>query len=245
MDSGFYAACTALMARTNALDAIANDLANTNTTGFRGQEDTFGSVMAAAGAQPNNLLNQAANNYGILGQTTLNLTQGPLTRTGNPLDVAIDGSGFFTVQTASGPMYTRDGAFKVSAKGQLVTASGDAVLGTQGVIQLPQGPVSISPDGTISSNGAVVSKLAVVEFPAGTAIASAGNTYYNAPAGTAKPAVSSQLQQGSIEDSNVNPITSVVALINAQRSAEQMRHALTMFDSQMNKTAVQDLPKVS
>jgi flagellar basal body rod protein FlgF len=78
MDSGFYAACTALMARTNALDAIANDLANTNTTGFRGQEDTFGSVMAAAGAQPNNLLNQAANNYGILGQTTLNLTQGPL-----------------------------------------------------------------------------------------------------------------------------------------------------------------------
>jgi flagellar basal-body rod protein FlgF/flagellar basal-body rod protein FlgG len=245
MDSGFYAACTALMARTSALDAIANDLANTNTTGFRGQEDTFGSVMAAAGAQPNNLLNQATNNYGILGQTTLNLTQGPLTRTGNPLDVAIEGSGFFTVQTANGPMYTRDGAFKVSASGQLVTASGDAVLGTQGVIQLPQGPVSISPDGTISSNGALVSKLAVVEFPPGTAIESAGNTYYSAPAGTARPAVDSQLQQGSIEDSNVNPITSVVALINAQRSAEQMRHALTMFDSQMNKTAVQDLPKVS
>jgi flagellar basal-body rod protein FlgF len=88
MDSGFYAACTALMARTNSLDAIANDLANANTTGFRGQQDTFGSVMAATGAEPDNLLNQATNNYGILGETTLDLAQGPLTKTGNPLDVA-------------------------------------------------------------------------------------------------------------------------------------------------------------
>jgi flagellar basal-body rod protein FlgF len=244
MDSGFYAACTALMARTNSLDAIANDLANANTTGFRGQQDTFGSVMAATGAEPDNLLNQATNNYGILGETTLDLAQGPLTKTGNPLDVAIEGSGFFTVQTANGPMYTRDGAFKVSAAGQLVTTSGDAVLGTQGVVQLPAGPVSISADGTLSSNGAVLGKLAVVEFPAGTAIQSAGKTYYSAPAGTARAATNSQLEQGSIEDSNVNPITSVVALINAQRAAEQVRHALTMFDSEMNKTAVLDLPKV-
>ena len=245
MDSGFYAACTALMARTNSLDAIANDLANTNTTGFRGQQDTFGSVMAAAGAEPDSLLNQATNNYGILGETTLDLTQGSLTKTGNPLDVAIQGTGFFTVQTANGPMYTRDGAFKESAAGQLVTASGDAVMGTQGVLQLPAGSVSISPDGTISANGAVVGKLAVVEFPAGTAIQSAGRTYYTAPAGTAKAATKSQLEQGALENSNVNPVTSVVALINAQRAADQVRRALTMFDSDMDKTAVQDLPKVS
>jgi flagellar basal-body rod protein FlgF len=245
MDSGFYAACTALMARSNSLDAIANDLANANTTGFRGQQDTFGSVMAASGAEPGNLLNQATNNYGILGATTLDLAQGPLTKTGNPLDVAIEGPGFFTVQTANGPMYTRDGAFKVSAARQLVTAGGDAVMGTQGVVHLPPGPVSVSADGTLSSNGAVLGKLAVVEFPAGTSIQSAGKTYYTAPAGTAKAAASSNLEQGALENSNVNPITSVVALINAQRAADQVRHALTMFDSEMNKTAVQDLPKVS
>ena len=102
-------------------------------------------------------------------------------KTGNDLDLAVEGSGYFVVQTANGEKYTRNGSFKVSSKGQLVTSAGDAVMGDKGVINLVPGPVSISPDGTISSNGAVSGKLRVVEFPPGEELISAGETYYSAP----------------------------------------------------------------
>jgi len=106
------------------------------------------------------------------------------------------------------------------------------------------GPVSISADGTISSNGAVAGKLKVVEFPAGTELTSAGSTNYSAPANTATAATTSNVRQGMLESSNVNPIASMVELVNAQRSAEMMQRALSMFNSEIDKTATQDLPKV-
>src|ERR1700761_3645591 len=142
MDSGYYAACTALLSRTQALDTIANNLANAGTVGFRAERNVFSSVLAAAGSAPGSALNQAINNYGILSGTTLDLSQGALQKTGNDLDLAIEGLGFFVVQTANGPMYTRNGSFQVSSKGQLVTAAGDAVMGDKGVISLLPAPVS-------------------------------------------------------------------------------------------------------
>jgi flagellar basal body rod protein FlgG len=118
-------------------------------------------------------------------------------------------------------------------------------MGDKGVIPMLPGPVSISADGTISSNGAVTGKLKVVEFPAGTNLTSAGTSYYSAPANTAVAATSSAVRQGTLEGSNVNPITSMVELVTAQRSAEMMQRALSMFNSEIDKTATQDLPKVS
>jgi flagellar basal-body rod protein FlgF/flagellar basal-body rod protein FlgG len=244
MDSGLYAACTALVSRTQALDTIANNLANASTVGFRSERNVFSSVLANTGGGSSSALNQAINNYGLLSGTTLDGTQGALQKTGNDLDVGIEGPGYFVVQTANGPMYTRNGAFQVSSKGQLVTATGDAVMGDKGVIAMLPGPVSISADGTISSNGAVAGKLKVVEFPAGTELTSAGSTNYSAPANTSAAATSSNLRQGMLESSNVNPIASMVELVNAQRSAEMMQRALSMFNSEIDKTATQDLPKV-
>jgi len=245
MDSGYYAACTALISRMQALDTIANNLANTSTSGFRAEHNVFSSVLASKSGSEGTALNQAINNYGIMSGTTLDQSQGALQKTGNDLDFGIEGSGYFVVQTANGPMYTRNGAFQVSAKGQLVTTQGDAVMGDKGVIPMLPGPVSISADGTISSNGAVTGKLKVVEFPAGTNLTSAGTSYYSAPANTAVAATSSAVRQGTLEGSNVNPITSMVELVTAQRSAEMMQRALSMFNSEIDKTATQDLPKVS
>jgi flagellar basal-body rod protein FlgF/flagellar basal-body rod protein FlgG len=142
-------------------------------------------------------------------------------------------------------MYTRNGSLQVSGKGQLVTAAGDPVLGAKGPISLPPGSVSISPDGTISSNGAVVGQLKVVEFPAGTELSSAGDNYYSAPANVAKAATNSTVQQGMLEGSNVNPVASMVELISAQRSAEMMQRAVSMFNNEIDKTATQELPKIS
>ena len=244
MDSGYYAACTALVSRTQALDTIANNLANASTVGYRAQHNQFSSVLAAASGAPGSDLNQAINNYGILSGTTLDESQGALQKTGNNLDLAIQGSGFFVVQTASGPMYTRDGSFQVSSKGQLITASGDPVMGDKGTISMPPGTVSISADGTISSNGAVAGKLKLVSFPAGTALTSAGETYYSAPPNSGTAATDSSVKQGMLESSNVNPVTSMVELITAQRSAEMMQRELSMYSSEMDKTATQELPKV-
>jgi flagellar basal-body rod protein FlgF len=245
MDSGYYAASTALVSRTQALDTIANNLANASTVGFRAEHNIFSSVLAAAGSASTSPLSQAINSFGILNGTKLDQNQGAMQKTGNDLDLAIQGGGYFAVKTAAGQMYTRNGSFQVSSKGQLVTASGDLVLGDKGPIQMLQGPVAISADGTISSNGAITGKLRLIKFPPETDLTSEGNNYYSAPPNSGKPDTDSTLQQGVLESSNVNPVASMVELIDAQRSAEMMQRALSMFDSEMNKTAVQDLPKVS
>jgi flagellar basal-body rod protein FlgF len=126
-----------------------------------------------------------------------------------------------------------------------VTQAGDPVMGDRGEITLVPGRVSISSDGTMSVNGAVTGKFKIVEFPAGTKLSSMGDTYYSAPADTAQDSTDSDVRQGFLESSNVNPILGMVELVTAQRSAEMMQKALAMFNSEMDKTATQDLPKVS
>jgi len=245
MDSGFYAACTALMSRTQALDLVANNLANTSTPGFRAQHDVFRSLLAGASAYPMSGLNQAVNNYSVLGDSHLDLTQGSMEKTGNDLDLAIQGSGYFVVRTAGGPVYTRNGNFHVSPKGKLVTADGDLVMGPSGPIDIVGGPVSVSSDGTISVNGAVAGQLKIVDFKPGTPLESVGATYYSAPPKSEVPAPDANIQQGSLESSNVNPVSSAVELITVQRYAELMQRALSMFHTDMNQIAAQDLPRIT
>lgn len=246
MDSGLYAACTALMARTDTLDTIANNLANSSTGGFRARHTSFSSVLAGSGQPLGSVLNMDINTYGLQSASRLDMQAGSLEHTGNELDAGIDGPGFFTVQTKQGTAYTRNGSFQVSSTGQLVTASGDAVMGEGGAITIPSGAtVTISPDGTVSASGAIAGKLKLVQFSATADPQSIGGSYYTAPSTEVVASTTSQVRQGSLEGSNVNPIASVIELINAQRATEGMRHALTMIDSDMDKTAAQDLPRVS
>jgi flagellar basal-body rod protein FlgF len=246
MNSGYYAACTGLMARTEALETIANNLANVSTAGFRGSHNVFSSLLATTGNSPLSVLNQDANDYGVLSGTQLDTSQGALVKTGNDLDLAMQGPGYFVAQTAAGPVYTRGGNFRVSPVGQLITAAGDPVMGDNNrPITLIGAPIAISPDGTISTNGAISGRLKLVEFPPAVSVKSAGGTYYTAPANSAIPATHSQVRQGMLESSNVNPVTSVVELITAQREVETMRHVLTMFNTELDKTAAQELPRTS
>lgn len=245
MDSGFYAACTALMAKSQTLDLVANNLANVSTPGYRAQHDSFSSLLASSSALPLSDLNRAVNDYAVLGGSQLNLSQGNLQRTGNELDLGIEGRGFFVVQTQAGRLFTRNGNFHVSPHGQLVTSEGDAVMGENGVIPIVGGPVSVSTDGTISIDGAVAGKLKIVEFPPGTPLESVGRTYYSAPARSDIASAESRVQQGTIEASNVNPISSAIELVTVQRYSELMQRALSMFHQDMNMVAAQDLPRVS
>ena len=156
MDSGYYAACAGLAAQTQALELVANNLANLGTVGYRGQQATFLSLVAGGGGAAANPLNAAINDFGVLGGSRLDLSSGALTATGNPIDMAIAGNGFFVVQSSVGLVYTRNGGFHLTPAGQLVTAQGDAVLGQQGPIVLPNGGVAVSADGTISVDGNVI-----------------------------------------------------------------------------------------
>lgn len=244
MDSGYYAACAGLAAQTQALELVANNLANLSTAGYRGQQATFRSLVAGGGAVGSNPLNAAVNDFGVLSGSRVDLASGSLVATGNPLDVAVAGSGFLVVRTADGVAYTRNGGFHLTPTGRLVTAQGDAVLGLQGPIDLPGGAVAISADGTISVDGAVVAQLRVAEFSPATSLRALGNALYAAPAGSELPAASSTIRQGMLENSNVSPVEGVVQLISIQRNAEMMQRALTLFDSQFNQTAVVELPKV-
>lgn len=249
MDSGFYAACAGLRAQSQALEVAGHNLANLNTAGFRGQQTTFQSLMAVSRPTVPNVLNLATNNFGVLEGTHLDMTAGSLQPTGNPLDVGIEGSGFFAIWTARGTRYTRNGSFQVSSSGQLVTAAGDLVLGdpalkAKGGISIPAGAVAIASDGTLSVNGAVAGSLQLVEFAAGTKLTSEGGTLIAAPEGSAKPAQQSALKQGALEASNVNSINSVVTLIGVERQAEMLQRALSLFDTEFNHIAATDLAKV-
>jgi len=244
MDSGYYAACAGLAAQTQALELVANNLANLGTAGYRGQRAIFRSLVAGDGWIPWNTLNAAVNNFGVLGGSRVDPSSGSLAATGNPMDLAVAGKGFFVVQSARGTLYTRDGGFHRTPEGQLVTAEGDRVLGEQGPITLPNGVVSVSADGTVSIDGAVAAKLRIAEFAPDTSLTAAGNALYSAPAGAELSPSASAVRQGMIEASNVSPVESVVELITVQRNAEMMQRALSLFDSQLNQTAAQDLGRI-
>jgi flagellar basal-body rod protein FlgF len=265
VDSGLYAACAGLRAQSQALEVAAHNLANLNTAGFRGQQTTFQSLVASSGRSGpnvlsnavsnvvNSVLNSATNNFGVLEGTHMDMTAGNLETTGNPLDVAIEGSGFFAVQTAAGIRYMRNGSFQVSSSGKLVTAAGDLVLNNLALkdptiknkdINVPAGVVSIASDGTLSVNGAVAGTIGLAEFAPGTMLTSEGGTLISAPEGSAKPAPQSQMKQGALESSNVNSISSVVTLIGVQRQAELLQRCMSMFDTEFNQIASTQLGKV-
>jgi flagellar basal-body rod protein FlgF len=244
MDSGYYAACAGLAAQTQALELVAHNLANLATTGYRGQQTTFRSLLAGNGSAGANPLNVAVNDFGVLSGSRVDLTSGSTVATGNPMDAAVAGSGFFTVQSAQGVLYTRDGSFHLTSAGQLVTNQGNAVLGEQGPVILPGGSVTIGRDGTISVDGSVVDKLRLAEFSPGTNLTAMGNATYSAPQGSALVAAESTVSQGMLEGSNVSPTEAVVQLITVQRNAEMLSRALSALDGQLNQVAVQDLPKV-
>lgn len=245
MNSGLYGACAGLMARTQALDTIAANVANSSCAGFRGEENVFGTVLAEAGRHGKmSALNKVTNSFSQISDTQLDNTQGVINHTGNDLDLAIEGAGYFKVQSATGIAYTRNGHFHADANGKLVTDAGEPVLGDRGVIHLAKGKVSISTNGTISCDGAISGKLSLATFTPGTKLISHGGSQFGAPAGSELPASQASMQQGALEGSNVSPMEGVVQLITAQRAAESMRHALTLIDGEMDRSTVQDLARV-
>src|SRR5438045_2396312 len=245
MDSGYYAAMTGLLARTQALDTAAANLANAQTPGYRAEREYFRSVLLGPDAL-NSQVGRTVNNYGLLGGDRLNLAQGALQPTGNPLDLAIEGQGFFAVQTAQGERYTRDGSFHRSQAGLLVSQNGEPVLSTsRQPIPVPPGEVSVGANGVLSVAGGAVATVGVFTFPPSAQLAPEGANRYVALSGiTATPAKDATVHEGALESANQDAVQGTLDLIVMQRQAEMMQKALTVFHTEFNKFAVEDLPRV-
>ena len=245
MDSGYYAAMTGLVARTQALDTAAANLANAQTPGYRAEREFFRSVVLGPDAADSEL-GQTVNNYGLLGGDRLSMAQGALDPTGNPLDLAIMGQGFFMVQTPNGPRYTRDGSFHRAQNGQLITQAGEPVLSQAGQsILIPPGEVAVGADGAVSVAGGVVAQVGVFTFPDGTRLTPEGANRYVAPQGvTAIAATGASIHEGALEAANQDVVQGSLDLVMMQRQAEMMQRALTVFHTEFNKFATEDLPKV-
>ena len=257
MDSGLYAAYTGLLARTQALDTAANNLANAGTNGFRAARESFVGVLAnglenaAAGDAPGaaSQVGESINGFGVLGGTLANFGQGPLVSTSNPLDLALSGAGFFAIQTAQGVRYTRDGSFLKSPTGVLTTKQGEPVLDTKRKpILLPTGTITVGAAGAVSVTSAdgtgIVAQLGLFNFAAPGALTAEGSNRFRAETDAAVAPATAVVQQGAVESSNQDTIHGTMELVLIQRQAEMMQKALTIFDGTMDKTAVEQLARV-
>lgn len=215
MDNAGYTTIGRQSGLIREMRLIANNIANMNTTGFRAQGMTFSEYVTRAGpAQPSLSMSTGR----IAPPLAL---QGNMTLTGADLDLAIEGDGFFLIGTPEGERLTRAGHFTLTAEGNMVTQDGHAVLDAGGApVILPPTPgqIGIGPDGTISIDGAPMGQVGMVRVAEPLALTHEGGTLFAAPAW--EPDETSRLQQGALENSNVDPMIQMSRMVEVQRAYE-------------------------
>ena len=226
------------------LDLIANNVANVDTIGFKAQallakEERMAPASDLDFRRPDRQISfvlDDANRY--------DFSAGTKVTTGNDLDVAIDGAGFFVVQTASGERYTRNGSFALSPDGTVVTRDGNPVLTDGGplVLQPSEGRVTIAADGTVSTSQGVRGKLRVVEFADTGALKKVGETLFSGE--TPQPSTLPRLVQGQIEKSNVHAVAQISRLIEVGRAYESVSSWMSKVD-EMRRDAIDKLAQIA
>jgi flagellar basal body rod protein FlgG len=246
MDALTISAASGLRARMETLDMLANNLANAATGGFKSDRE-FYSLFVSPDAQP------SAENAGVPATVPViekhwtDLSQGLVVPTGNSLDLAFSGKGFFTATGPSGPLYTRNGNFQLSPVGVLVTADGYPIQAQGGKTIRSQSasPLEVLPDGEVRQDHQTLGKLELVEFSDNTGIVKEGNNYLRLadPNTRPAPAATPQIQQGKIESSNVSPAEAAVRLVSVMRQFEMLQRAVAL-GSDMNRRAIEEVARV-
>jgi flagellar basal-body rod protein FlgF len=240
MENISYIGMSQQIALSQQIDVTANNIANMSTPGFKSQDVLFLDYITAPKKGP--LINQS---YDYA--TYRDLTMGNLTKTYNPLDVAIDGKGYFAVRTPQGDTrYTRDGSFGLNTESQLVDQSGNVVIGETGnplVVQPDAKQVTVSIDGKISSERGDIGKLKVVTFDNEQALVKVGNNLYEAGSQNEQALDDRHIEQGVIEGSNVNPISEMNKMISLMRMFQATQNLL-QNDHERIVGAIQKLTSV-
>jgi flagellar basal-body rod protein FlgF len=241
MDPLTAAAASGMRARMESLDLLANNVANASTGGYKADREFYSLYVAPEAADTDD-----PSTMPVIDKPWTDYSQGVLQPTGNSLDVALNGKGFFAVQSPRGALYTRSGNFQLAANGQLVTSDGYPVLANGGATLTLNGsrPIDISSDGTVSQDGTVIGQLQVVDFTSG-ALSKQGNNYFRAsdPAVKPAPAPGSAVQQGRLEASNSGTADAAVRLVSIMRQFEMLQKAMSIGND-MGKEAIEQVAKV-
>lgn len=235
MPNGIYSAMTGALAQEEHMDILANNLANGSTNAFKSHQATFKELMDKEREGASN----ETQRHVILDSTYRDFSQGPLKHTSNPLDVAIQGEGFFAVDTPQGERFTRNGAFLLNNERQLTTVDGHLVQGTGGAIEVPQGEtVFINQSGAVVAGEIEVGKLRVVEFEDSQKLQRYGHGLYIAPEGVdARDKEFSNVEAGALERSNVNMIREMTSLIKVTRFYDAFNKAIQTYRTVDGSTA--------
>ena len=219
MENTTYIALSRLDTQQRTMDVIANNIANANTGGFKAQRVLFSDFLSQQHGV-NAPAGGAVLHYTQDRATYLDRKDGSLTRTGNPLDVALSGPGFFTVSTPAGPRLTRSGTFGLMSDGHIADLSGNLVMDKNGnPLQLSPSDtdICISGNGTISTENGIVGQIGVVTVDDTNQLVPEGGTLYRAT-GATTPAAQPKVSQGTVEASNVQPINELTQMIQTQRN---------------------------
>jgi len=252
MDKGIYTALSGTIAKSHEIELIANNLANASTPGFKRDTGTFHEYLPEirkadqVGSLQSDIQAHVMQNGRTVGDKSFvemdgvytSFRQGTIRRTSRPLDVALNGKGFFEILTPSGIRYTRQGNLNRSSDGFLVTSNGFHVLSSgdgppaQRLINIGNRSIQIDGQGNIYQNGAQVSSLGIQEFEATQWLEKVGNSYFqNKHDKNLKATVTeTNVRQGFIEGSNVNPIREMTKLIQATRAYESSLQAINTFN---------------
>ena len=240
MDPIAVTAAGGLHTRIQSLDMLANNLANATTAGFKLDRE-FYSVFN----EEDDALQEGGNTLPMIEKHWTDFSQGTIETTGNPLDFALSGKGFFGVQGPSGPMYTRNGSFRISAHGVLTTTDGYPIRsfgGGQIKVQ-PGAPIEVGTDGTVSQSGQPLGKLEVTDFADPTALFKTGHSYFKARPNARPIASQATIGQGRLESSNVVAAESAVRLVGVMRHSEMLQKAITI-STQMGKKSIEEVARV-
>jgi len=245
MESASLVLLSNQQALQRAMDIVANNVANMSTTGFKREGIEFDTLLSQTA--PDETLD-----FVVDRATYRDASSGPIDPTGNPLDLAIQGAGYFSVQTPQGTRYTRAGAFQINTDGQLVTLSGDLLLGEgDQPITIPETAtaVNVSADGFITAkvdNGASLAelgKISVAKFDNERDLQPVGMGLY-ATDQTPAPADDSGIMQNALEQSNVEPVVEMTHMIEIMRSYEQAVNLIGQENSRLD-SAISMLSKTS
>ena len=254
MYTGLYAAVSGSLAHEKRLAILTNNLANANTVGFKGDRPVFQAdpLPVVVGPLPGpggsgvvmtslDRLQGRDSPQTRLSAVHTDYTQGDLRTTGNPLDVALEGRGFFAVQTADGVVYTRQGTFSLNADGVVVTTKGLPVLGDKGPLRLPPGKIDIDTTGRVRVDGNFVDRLKVVDLPQPSTLEKQGDTLFRAVLPNPPVITSSAVvRQGALETANVEPVRLLVSVMETSRAYEAYQKVIQAFNDTAGR-AVNDI----
>lgn len=237
MQTASYIALTHQSALERNLAVVANNIANSSTTAYKNQSSLFRELLEPGQSTGFGRPRQTISYVRDIG-TFRNPQQGNLASTGNSLDTAIDGNGFFAVDTPDGTRYTRNGKFQLDTGNRLVTAQGNPVLSDTGQeITIPRNTrtIQIGTDGGIRTENGAVAKLGVVTFDKPQSVIMAANGLYVADA-EAKPAQDVQVRQGMIEESNIQTIVELTKMMGLQKAYTASQEIIEGEDNRIRTT---------